>query len=439
MTICDYRSLLHVVLEVCRNCNERYLYFGDSSSFTETVPKLEKLELTSGIEIWEEIQKVLQIIVPNSLASNEKVKILSLLLCIAVSDECSMRETYIGYIQSIQDIECQHTLKKIIEKEMDGISIANDFYRNEIAKVDLQLQENHPPLSSVTVTTSSLASEMQCFISTDISSSTSEDNSSEARLRSILGAPRPHPRIDLDLFHHPDFLKKKMKELQQMNNKLTIQLQESKEKEEHLTHYMEDNAAKQMLRNIQKERELIDKEEEIKSKNQKEMNELKQLLKVKKKNDMELREAYKKIELLEMRNKQLSTKKEKYESAEEQIRKYKKKLSNFEDMNETRKREEKIHIETVNRSLELENEVKQLKPLRQQVKKYMTRAIEAEKKIVDFEEEIHNLKDSRDELNGQIKFQTEQVSFLEAEIKQLREGSEYQEDEDDTKDEYSSR
>ena len=112
--------------------------------------------------------------------------------------------------------------------------------------------------------------------------------------------------------------------------------------------------------------------------------------------------------------------KERMASTEEQFRKCREKLEQMGDAKEALTRAEEAHGAAVARGLELENELKVLQPLRRQLEDYKTRAVDAEVKLAESQEELQNLQRLSSELTGMNKELKQGVMIHQSETEGLR-------------------
>ena len=112
--------------------------------------------------------------------------------------------------------------------------------------------------------------------------------------------------------------------------------------------------------------------------------------------------------------------KERMASTEEQFRKCREKLEQVGDAKEALTRAEEAHGAAVARGLELENELKVLQPLRRQLEDYKTRAVDAEVKLAESQEELQNLQRLSSELTGMNKELKQGVMIHQSETEGLR-------------------
>jgi DNA repair exonuclease SbcCD ATPase subunit len=84
--------------------------------------------------------------------------------------------------------------------------------------------------------------------------------------------------------------------------------------------------------------------------------------------------------------------KEKLAETEEKYRKCRERLEKLADVKECLKREEEAHSASVSECLRLEAEIKSLAPLRRQLEEYKVRAVDAEVKLVECQEDLKRLK-----------------------------------------------
>jgi cell division protein ZapA len=79
----------------------------------------------------------------------------------------------------------------------------------------------------------------------------------------------------------------------------------------------------------------------------------------------------------------------------ERLRNYKEKFQQLSDVKEALQREEEAHGKSVEECLRLENELKSLQPLKRQLEEYKSRAVDAEVRFTDCQDELLKLKQEK--------------------------------------------
>lgn len=96
----------------------------------------------------------------------------------------------------------------------------------------------------------------------------------------------------------------------------------------------------------------------------------------------------------------LQCSKEKFIHTEEQLRKCREKIEAFGDVHDALQREEKAHAVLVDKCLEMENELAQLKPLKRQLEEYRVRATDAEVALAECRDDLRRFKEKNSGLEG---------------------------------------
>ena len=96
----------------------------------------------------------------------------------------------------------------------------------------------------------------------------------------------------------------------------------------------------------------------------------------------------------------LQCSKEKFAHTEEQLRKCREKIEVFSDVHDALQREEKAHAVLVDKCLEMENELAQLKPLKRQLEEYQVRATDAEVALAECRDDLRRFKEISSGLEG---------------------------------------
>jgi chromosome segregation ATPase len=107
------------------------------------------------------------------------------------------------------------------------------------------------------------------------------------------------------------------------------------------------------------------------------------------------------------------------EETTERLRTYKEKVEQLSDIKDALQREEEAHSRSVEENLRMKNELTNLQPLKRQLEEYKTRAVDAEVRLTDCQDELAKLKEQK-LASSDVNTQMEQyVMAQEAEIKEL--------------------
>lgn len=112
--------------------------------------------------------------------------------------------------------------------------------------------------------------------------------------------------------------------------------------------------------------------------------------------------------------------KEKLSFTEEQLRKCREKIELIGDAQDALEREEKAHASVVEKCIELENELSQLKPLKRQLEEYKVRATDSEVALTECREDLRRLKERSSGLEGANEALKRGVSLQQAEAGSLQ-------------------
>eukprot|EP00546_Thalassionema_frauenfeldii_P021021 CAMPEP_0178905042 /NCGR_PEP_ID=MMETSP0786-20121207/6036_1 /TAXON_ID=186022 /ORGANISM="Thalassionema frauenfeldii, Strain CCMP 1798" /LENGTH=982 /DNA_ID=CAMNT_0020576567 /DNA_START=1269 /DNA_END=4217 /DNA_ORIENTATION=+ len=91
--------------------------------------------------------------------------------------------------------------------------------------------------------------------------------------------------------------------------------------------------------------------------------------------------------------------KEKFAEAEEKLCNYRERVEQLADVKECLKREEEAHSASVEQCIRLDNDLKALQPLRRQLEEYKNRAVEAEIKLAECQDDLKRINQMRENLN----------------------------------------
>jgi chromosome segregation ATPase len=103
----------------------------------------------------------------------------------------------------------------------------------------------------------------------------------------------------------------------------------------------------------------------------------------------------------------------------ERLRNYKEKFQQLSDVKEALQREEEAHGKSVEECLRLENELKSLQPLKRQLEEYRSRAVDAEVRFTDCQDELLKLKQEKMTLASSNREFTKGSQAQQEEIEEL--------------------
>ena len=326
--------------------------------------------------------------------------ILSALLCHAVSDGCYDRKTHIGRVLSLPK-EIQKRVMNIIER---GRQIMSPRIRVRAT----------PARDTAIKTPGSRRNRDEAF-------GTPASGYTPRRKKQSSGAGEG---ISAEGLFSPRTIENAlgniMEDLRIQNETLNTELETSQQREMELgakIQEMEQSVRKQMMKveseaYRNKEESRVDHEEEIKRLQE----ELKSLQKVKEQEEnaqLELARVRDEIDLLKHTKDRLA-------ETEEKFRMCRERLEELSEVREALKREEQAHAASVEECLRLDNDVKTLQPLRRQVEEYKTRAVDAEVKLAECQEDLKKVSHLSKHLSSAHKELLQGAKLHKEEAEELR-------------------
>ena len=182
--------------------------------------------------------------------------------------------------------------------------------------------------------------------------------------------------------------------------KLKQELKESRQQEMDLTVKVDEMQSQRRTEMLQLESKYLQQIRDMEDKYSHETNEQKKELEILRERDQNITEM--KEENLRLRDELdiLQCSKEKFNHTEEQLRKYREKIEAFGDVQDALQREEKAHATLVDKCLEMESELVQLKPLKRQLEEYRVRATDAEVALAECRDDLRRFKEKSSGLEG---------------------------------------
>ncbi len=182
--------------------------------------------------------------------------------------------------------------------------------------------------------------------------------------------------------------------------KLKQELKESRQQETDLTVKMDEVQSLHRTEMLQLESKYLQQIRDMEDKYSHETSEQKKELEILRERDQNITEM--KEENLRLRDELdiLQCSKEKFIHTEEQLRKCREKIEAFGDVHDALQREEKAHAVLVDKCLEMENELAQLKPLKRQLEEYRVRATDAEVALAECRDDLRRFKEKSSGLEG---------------------------------------
>ena len=190
-------------------------------------------------------------------------------------------------------------------------------------------------------------------------------------------------------------LEREFQELRERNDQLAIDLEKSRDKEDVLNQKIEDMESRFRKETMQIEAEARRREDQIREDHENELTTLKSNLEslseqyeVAERAKAELAGVKDEMELMQHTKSMLA-------ETSERLRNCKEKLQQLTDVKDALKREEEAHSKSVEECLRLENELRTLQPLKRQLDDYKTRAVDAEVRLTESEDELLKMKQQR--------------------------------------------
>ena len=214
-----------------------------------------------------------------------------------------------------------------------------------------------------------------------------------------------------------------MEEIQDLKGKLEFvgkELEVARQREADLGSQLEDIESKHRAEKMKIEAHSIAREKDISDQYSEELIALRREVEELRHCRKDAADAREELDALRDEVDVLNHTKERLASTEEQFRKCREKLERMGDAKEALTRAEEAHGAAIARGLELENELKSLQPLRRQLEDYRTRAVDAEVKLAECQEELQNLQKISSELTGMNKELKQGVMIHQSETEGLR-------------------
>ncbi|KAK1747431.1 hypothetical protein QTG54_001394 [Skeletonema marinoi] len=182
--------------------------------------------------------------------------------------------------------------------------------------------------------------------------------------------------------------------------KLKQELKESRQQEADLTVKVDEVQSLHRAEMLQLESKYLQQIRDMEDKYSHETHEQKKELEILRDRDQNITEM--KEENLRLRDELdiFQCSKEKFTHTEEQLRKCREKIEAFGDVHDALQREEKAHAVLVDKCLEMENELAQLKPLKRQLEEYRVRATDAEVALAECRDDLRRFKEKSSGLEG---------------------------------------
>ena len=368
--------------------------------------------------IWKTISQLVSTKMPQLLSQTERTGapeieirtfLLSALLCFAVSEACTHRRIYIERIMGLPS-HFQQALMMIIEKgrtteasESTSPSPRQSRMSPKRSGSKRSLDEScesedHP--SSARPSKQPSTSDKQ-----SLDRSWTGDESFGSPVFPGYTPQRKSGRLSVESLFSPatidSSLEKLVADLRKQNEMLRQERDSFQQREADLGQKLEESEITFRKEMIKLESTFLQREEDAREDHEQEMSRLQRELD-------ELREAHEtqertQQELASVRDEMdlLTHTKDKLAETEEKLRICRERIEQLSDVKEALVREEEAHgAGSVEECLRLENELKALQPLRRQLEDYKTRAVDAEVKLVECQEDLKRMSQITGNLNS---------------------------------------
>lgn len=361
-------------------------------------------------DIWAAVYNVVARVAPSSARmcdapsmslKDRQAALLSALLCYAVSDGCSDRQTHVGMILS---------LPRDVQQRLMGLIEQNRSIRTKTPV--LPRMDNSSDIASI--------GSRRSF---------GDVITSPSGYTPIRKRRSPNSQMSVGDIFSPGTIdpsvERMIDELKSKNKSLMIDLEKSTTREADLAIKLQELEMK-VRRNMMKiETESMRSMADADEAHEKELSalreELFQLQDIRDKEQKAQRELIKIRDELDL----MVHSQEKLAETEEKLRKCRERLEQLTDIKDCLKREEEAHSVSVEERLRLENELKALQPLRRQLEEYKVRAVEAEFQLIDCREELkrlsemsHNLSSAHEDMIGGARSFQEEAEVLRKKLSQ---------------------
>uniref|UniRef100_A0A7S1ZBF5 Hook C-terminal domain-containing protein n=1 Tax=Ditylum brightwellii TaxID=49249 RepID=A0A7S1ZBF5_9STRA len=320
----------------------------------------------------------------NNSLENKNV-VLSALLCRAISDDCALRQNYIARIMSLPS-HIQRVLMKIIENGMNPCS-----------------SPKSPPSPSPSTTS------LHHNGTSSPASAHSTPMASRLFSPSLSSTSSPHPH-QIHNQQHIGQLQEELQLLQTQNEQLASQLSQSTSNEKELSLQLQDMNTKHRSQLLKLETSSLHQINDLKDQHNKQVAALqKQVKRDIPKYQSQIEKYQREISSMQDELDLLQHSQHKLSVTEDQYKKCKDKLLSLLDIEQQLKREEEAHAKSVDQCLTYENQLNALKHVKRQLKQSQNRALDAEVKLSELQDELHKT--------------INRTNQYEQEIKELKEGN----------------
>jgi chromosome segregation ATPase len=303
-----------------------------------------------------------------------------------------MQRTYVNRILNL-DGDVQLSLQKIIE---GGPARQDQHYRKYLSVEGTMMDNEQDEITENN-------SEIEIKYSTSSGYCRSPDENLEstgytpARKKRNQNTSSP---LDSPYMAGSSYSEREIEELRANSEVMKREVELSNQRESEMRTTLEEVEGKHRAASLKQETEFMNLKNELEDKYEDELSALKREVTSLQEFKQEAGEAREEISTLrdELDVNQHSS--EKLAFVEDQLRKCKEKLEEMNDTKEALVREEEAHSALISKCLQLENELTALNPLKRQLEEYKTRAVDAEVKVTEYEEDIRTLKSRQETLVG---------------------------------------
>lgn len=348
------------------------------------------------------------------ISGDSAIVTLSAMLCFAVDEECSERNTYIGRIMGL-DRDVQKTLMQLIndyneqkraanmqrepdpdESYLDDLNIDDDNEslldddddnKENLLRIDqfpASFGANRAPLSPK-------------YQSPMISSNIIQFSTSTAKKLS----PPPFSMSARNVSGRKVIrLEKETTALNERNTELLREMDSLRQQENMMRVRCEEMEAINRASRLRLESEALVRESDMRDELTQQILGLERELTKAQMAAKEASSAKEQLAGLQDEVDILQHSKMKLQHTENQMQKLKLKLEQMGDVSKALASEEKAHSDAVSKCLDIENELAALIPLKRQLEEYKARATNAEVRLVDCEDEVKKLREASDNISG---------------------------------------
>ena len=317
-------------------------------------------------------------------------RVLSTLLCAALSPSCDHRTTYVERIMGMDD-DVQRELMRIIQEnsaESDVEETADYSALGSINESAMGGEESDDELpDSTEILNRSLLQEVAAAAASQMAETNGVDETRDDS--SVTSVLEVNVKSDEEL-----------KQLKATIMNLQSELASTRQNEQSLTLQVDEMQSTHKAEMIRLESQSIQNVRTLEEKYAIEISELRRQHDALQDSDVKATELKEEVTRLRDELDVLTFSKEKLSYAEEQVRKLKDKLEAIGDAKSALEREEKAHSASIEKCIALENELAAMKPLKRQLEEYKVRATDAEVALTECRDDLRRLKEKSCGLEG---------------------------------------